>query len=47
MAYNIGQPVQSTMYWYVPDEGSLIDLADAIRAEQYLIVEEDPVVGEG
>jgi hypothetical protein len=46
MAYDMAQPVQGTLYWYVPNEGSLIDLADTIRAEQDLVVEDDPTVGE-
>ncbi|MBB1152507.1 AIPR family protein [Amycolatopsis dendrobii] len=46
MAYGMEQPVQGTLYWYVPDEGSLIDLADSIRAEQDLVVEEESVPGD-
>ncbi|MFJ9781039.1 AIPR family protein [Amycolatopsis sp. NPDC101161] len=46
IAYGMDQPVQGTLYWYLPDEGSLIDLADAIRAEQDLVLEEDSVANE-
>ncbi|SDJ28210.1 AIPR protein [Actinokineospora alba] len=40
MASGKDQSVQGTLNWYVPDEGSLKDLADNVRAEKDLVADE-------
>jgi hypothetical protein len=42
MASGKVQAVQGTLHWHVPGEGSLKDLAENLRAEQDLVVGEEP-----
>jgi hypothetical protein len=39
------QAAQGTLHWHVPGEGSLVELANTLRIEQGLLVDEDPKEG--
>ncbi|MGW4741329.1 AIPR family protein [Nocardia xishanensis] len=41
LSSGVDQAVQGTLNWYVPNEGSLKDLADNTRAEQYALTDEE------